>query len=209
MTVEQHTLVNSVATAQPKPTTEFLQLQQQITELTAQVIALTTQQASSATVDNRRKRCCNKVGHLQYNCPTPQDPRFVSLVDWRTCPKGNCLGQQLSLSVSPQLVMVATMRNKAIVNTGKVGDVFVEIMLDTGSAVSLLHHREANSMNIQPSSQVCSSIQLVTASGESLPIISCVEAPVQMADKFMMTHQFLIVDSLIYPVILGTDQDSR
>ena len=84
MTVEQHTPVNPVATAQPKPTTEFHQLQQQITELTAQVAALTTRQASPRTPpafrENRPTRCfiCNRVGHLQYNCPT-QDS--VLLVD--------------------------------------------------------------------------------------------------------------------------------
>ena len=59
MTVEQHTPVNSIAAAQPKPTPEFLQLQQQLTELTAQVAALTTCQASSRTlpaiVENRPK----------------------------------------------------------------------------------------------------------------------------------------------------------
>ena len=49
MTVEQHTPVNPVAAAQPKLTTEFHQLQQQITELTAQVVALTTRQASPRT----------------------------------------------------------------------------------------------------------------------------------------------------------------
>ena len=93
---------------------------------------------------------------------------------------------------------MATVRNNATVITGKVGEVVVEIMLDTGSAVSLLRRTEADSMNTHPSS-------LVTASGESLPIISCVEASVHMTDHFMATHQFLIVDSLIYPVILGTD----
>ena len=86
-----------------------------------------------------------------------------------------------------------------------VGEVVVEIMLDTGSAISLLRRTEADSMNTNPSSHGCSSIQLVTASGESLPIVSCVETSVQITDHFMATHQFLIVDSLIYPVILGTD----
>ena len=108
-------------------------------------------------------------------------------------PGGDCLGQQSSLSVSPQLVTVATVRNNTAVIIGKVGDVVVKIMLDTGSGCC----REANSMYTQPSSQGCSLIQLVTASGESLPIISCVEAPVQMTDDFMVKHRFLIVDSII------------
>jgi len=47
MTIEQHAPANPVAAAQPtKPTTQFLQLQQQITELPAQVAALTTRQAN-------------------------------------------------------------------------------------------------------------------------------------------------------------------
>lgn len=46
MTIEQHTPANPVAAAQTKPTTEFLQLQQQITELTAQMAALTTCQVT-------------------------------------------------------------------------------------------------------------------------------------------------------------------
>ena len=79
-------------------------------------------------------------------------------------------------------------------------------MLDIGSAVSLLCHREVNSMNTRLSLQGCFSIQLVTALRESLPIIDCVKAHVQMTeDDFKANHQFLIVDSLIYPVILGTD----
>ena len=48
-------------------------------------------------------------------------------------------------------------------------------------------------------------IELVTASGEPLPILSYVEAPVEMTNTVKATHQFLVVHSLIYPVILGTD----
>ena len=42
---------------------------------------------------------------------------------------------------------MATERNNATVVTGRVGEVAVEIMLDTGSTVSLLRRKEADSMN--------------------------------------------------------------
>jgi len=118
---------------------------------------------------------------------------------------GDCLGQWSSPSVSPQLVTVATVRNNATVIIRKVGGVTVEIMLDTESAVSLLRHSEVLSMHTCQSSSRCSSIKLVTSSGEPLPIISFVEATVNITDQFATSHQFLIVDSLIYPIILGTE----
>ena len=78
MAVEQHT---PVAAAQSPPSNEFHQLKQQISELTAQGAALSTQQSRLKTtplVAPCTKRCflCNRVGHLQNNCPTCQDPRF-------------------------------------------------------------------------------------------------------------------------------------
>ena len=99
MTVEQHTLEATVAAAQPKPT-ELLQLQQQITDLSAQVAALTTRQTvnrkSQVFSESRPKRCfrCNKVGHLQYNCPLHRDKIYCFTCGqqghgWRNCPQGN------------------------------------------------------------------------------------------------------------------------
>ena len=94
---------------------------------------------------------------------------------------------------------MATVRSNA-------AEVAVEIMLCTGLAVSLLRHKEADSINTYPSSQGCSSIQLVTASGESLPIVSCVKVSVQITDDHLLTtHQFFVVNSLIYPLILGNE----
>jgi len=56
------------------------------------------------------------------------------------------------------------MRNNATVINGKVGGVAVEIMLDTGSAVSLLQHSDALSINTHKASSTCSLIKLVTVS---------------------------------------------
>ena len=100
---------------------------------------------------------------------------------------------------------MATVKNNATVIQGKVGNVNVEIMLDSGSAVSLLRQNEASLMETHPISSGNPFIELVTASGKPLPILSCVEAPIQMTNTIKTTHQFLIVHSLIYPVILGTD----
>lgn len=79
MTVEQHPSAAPVAAAQPK-LTELLQLQKQISELSAQVAALTTQQAfnrkSQPLGDGRPTRCficvsyainlvtCSIIAHL-------------------------------------------------------------------------------------------------------------------------------------------------
>jgi len=160
MTIEKHT---PVAAAQSQPTNEIHQLHQQITELTAQVAALSTQQSRPrppAIVDPRAKRCflCNKVGHLQYSCPTTrQDPKFCFTCGqqghgWRTCPQGNgqgatAWGSSRPPSVSPQLVTVATVRNNATVIIGKVGSVAVEIMLDTFLCCVTVRHFQCTLAN--------------------------------------------------------------
>ena len=100
---------------------------------------------------------------------------------------------------------MATVRNNGTVIKGKVGNVNVEVMLDTGSAVSLLRHKEAALMETCPLLSGSPFIELVTASGELLPILSHVEATVQMTNTLKAPYQFLVVHSLIYPVILGTD----
>ena len=74
----------------------------------------------------------------------------------------------------------------------------IEIMLDTGSAVSLLRYDEASRMETHPIPSGNPFIELVTASGELLPILSCVAATVQMPNtNIATTHQFLAVNSLL------------
>jgi len=70
MTVAHHTPVNRFAAVQPtKPTTEFIQLQQKITELTAQVAALIVRQSTPRIpptyAESRPKRCFTDILYLQ------------------------------------------------------------------------------------------------------------------------------------------------
>ena len=47
-----------------------------------------------------------------------------------------------------------------------------------------------------------SSSQANIASGEPLPIVGCVKAPIRI-DQLAVSHQFLVVERLVTPVILG------
>ena len=96
---------------------------------------------------------------------------------------------------------MVSVKVKATVITGEVGKVTVEIMLDTGSSLSLLRHEEALLMKTNHILTECPTIELITASGEPLLILSCIEAPVQITGLFKAVHKFLVV----HPVILGTD----
>lgn len=89
MTVEQHSVAAPIAAAQPKPS-ELAKLQQQITNLSVQVSALTTQQMvnkkSQPFGESRPKKCfiCNKVGQLQYYFTCGQQGH-----GWRNCLQKN------------------------------------------------------------------------------------------------------------------------
>ena len=47
-------------------------------------------------------------------------------------------------------------------------------------------------------------IQLVTAAGDHLPILGNIHAPLQVRE-LQVTHEFVVVDKLVTPVILGVD----
>ena len=61
--------------------------------------------------------------------------------------RDGCMGQQPSQSsLSPQAITVATVRSKATVIMGEVGSVSVEIMFDSGLAISLLRKGDMDQM---------------------------------------------------------------
>ena len=114
--------------------------------------------------------------------------------------------QAPQLSSDPQistLVTVATIRTNAANIQAQFGTTHTEMMLDSGSAVSLVRQdvtSDSNTIERMPLPQ----IQLVTASGDKLPITDCLKASIEVeGQKF--THNFLVVDKLITPVIMGID----
>ena len=98
MTIEDQGETAAISTKQPSAN-EFLQLQQQLSDLSEQVAALSLHQPGKP---QRVRRCflCNKVGHLQYACPTQkqrQDVRRCFICNqpghgWRNCQQGNGKG---------------------------------------------------------------------------------------------------------------------
>ena len=75
-----------------------------------------------------------------------------------------------------------------------------EVMLDSGSAVSLVRQEVLSQAPKMPSVAVAESIQLVTASGDPLRILGRVRAPVKIGDLELI-HDFVVVENLVSPVI--------
>ena len=106
--------------------------------------------------------------------------------------------------------MVTTTKSKlaTCILKGELCGVQVNIMLDSGSSVSLI--RQDIVMKITPVQVTKQSdsnkIKLVTASGAALPILQQVEARVSFDGlESPVSHSFLVVKSLISPVIVGVD----
>ena len=115
--------------------------------------------------------------------------------------RDGCVGQQPSQSLSLQVITVATVTSQATVTKGEVGSVLVEIMFDSGSVVSLLRKRDMDQMEFVQQLRIDPEVKLITASGEPLPIVGHVQTTVQVG-SLKVAHDFVVVDSLIYPVIL-------
>ena len=83
------------------------------------------------------------------------------------------------------------------------GDTEVEMMLDSGASISLVREDTATRM---PGSQSVSeaSVHVVSATGETIPVLGRVTLPVQVG-PIEVEHSLVVVQSLITPVILGID----
>lgn len=102
-------------------------------------------------------------------------------------------------------VTVAVVKSTATVIMGTWGGVSVEMMLDSGSSLSLVQCDVLQSArNVVEITAATRPIHLVTASGDQLPILQHVRASVQLGELHVL-HEFVVVKTLVAPVILGID----
>ena len=111
------------------------------------------------------------------------------------------------LSVGPSdhnVITVAAVRSSAATLTGELAGKPMEMMLDSGSAVSLVLKEEADKLQDKLTNITIPQVRLVTASGEPLQVAGRVQASVKIC-QLNVIHQFLVVDKLVTPVILRLD----
>ena len=115
-------------------------------------------------------------------------------------------GQQASqLSESPaDTIMVATTKIQTAVIMGSIGHLNLEVMLDSGSSISLLAQANVEQMTNITEKPV-PKVLLRTASGIPLPVVKYVTASVLVQNMETMLHDFFVVSDLIVPAILGLD----
>ena len=99
---------------------------------------------------------------------------------------------------------VAVVKSQATVVKGQLGGVAVDLMLDSGSSVSLVQcDILSNIKNIVDAPQA-RPLRLVTALGDQLPILRHIRTKVQLGE-FDVFHDFVVVKNLVTSVILGID----
>ena len=99
-------------------------------------------------------------------------------------------------------VVVAVVRSQGAIVKGQLGNTCVEVMLDSGSSISLIKESLINGycVNQDP----LEGLNLVSAAGEPISVIGKIMAPIQVGN-IHTDHSFIVVRSLITSVILGMD----
>ena len=97
-------------------------------------------------------------------------------------------------------VTVAAVWSQGVVIKGVLGNMCVDVMMDSGSSISLIMGSFAKNYNHQPPTD----LNLISAAGEPIPVIGQVVAPIRVGN-LLVDHNFIVVHSLITHVILGLD----
>ena len=98
---------------------------------------------------------------------------------------------------------MAAVNSKTAVTTCKVGGVMVDIILDSGSSVSLVKQEMIKGLQGMEKGEE-QQLQLVTAAGAYLPVLDQVRVPVELGE-LKVVQKFVVVKNLVASAILGVD----
>ena len=100
-------------------------------------------------------------------------------------------------------VVVAAIKSNAAITRGMLGKTEVDVMLDSGSSISLIQESIAMELSVKRTPPPVG-LTLVSAAGDDIPVLGCITVPL-CVETLQVTHPLIIVQSLIAPVILGLD----
>ena len=101
-------------------------------------------------------------------------------------------------------LIIAAVRSQGAVVKGGIGSKTTEIMMDSGSSISLVIESLVSDLPYDPSNSLHQGVQLVSAAGDPIPVIGNVTASIRVGN-LTVYHPLVVVQSLIVPVILGMD----
>ena len=88
---------------------------------------------------------------------------------------------------------------------GKLGSVKAEVMLDSGSSVSLVQEQMLSGIkDFQCVNSCARHLKLETASGAELPVLGHIGSSIRIGEIELL-HTFVVVESLVASVIVGID----
>ena len=98
---------------------------------------------------------------------------------------------------------MATVRSNTAITQGLLDQKDVDMLVDSGSSISLIQEGVATAFS-RPIEKSPKSLQLISAEGKEIPVLGCITLPLRLG-KLKVNHNFVVVHSLIVPVILGVD----
>ena len=98
-------------------------------------------------------------------------------------------------------LVVAAIRTQDSIITEVVKNKLVEIMIDSGSSISLVRRSVTTDHALNTAPQ---GLLLVSAAGEPISVLEQITLPIQLGD-IKVDDLFVVVQSLITPVILDID----
>jgi len=101
------------------------------------------------------------------------------------------------------VVVVAAVRSSAAVVKGFLAQKEVDMMVDSGSSVSLIEESVARAY-VTKTEAPPKGLQMISAKGKEIHVLGSITLPVRLAG-LKVSHSFVMVQSLISPVILGID----